>query len=229
MKILSATGCMVFAGIFACQASIITFDFTGSAPGNNSPWDTGTTIDPNVTTSGFELGAGVSGHTGDNRFNASSWSAGSTLDSATAGDDYFGFVLTPISGYALNLDSVKITFTLQISSTGPHDYAFMSSLGGFDSGDELQDGYFLSGAQTNSFTYVFPTSGFDDISGPIEFRIYGYDDGGSSGTMSVNALSLDGMVVAVPESAETGIISATGLLVILGLDIWRRRAVMRHP
>jgi hypothetical protein len=224
VKIFLTAGYLALSAVCLCRASIVTFNFNGSDPGKNSPWNTGTTIDPNVTTTGFTLG-GVSDHAGDNRFNATKWSTGTTLASAITGNDYFGFILTPVDGYVLDLDSAAITFTLEVSGTGPHAYALMSSLDGFGDGEELQNGTFLAGAQTDNFSYTFAASGFDDISSPIEFRIYGYDASSGPGTMSVNAFSLGGTVVPapVPEPAKTGIISAMSLLAILGLDFWRRR------
>lgn len=214
-------------GVCLSQASIISFDFAGSDPGLHSPWNTGTTTDPNLSTTGFTLGPGVVGNTGDDRFNAKSWSEGSSLSLAISGEDYFGFVITPNAGYALNLNSAEVAFKLQVSGTGPHDISLMSSVGGFSSGNELQNWTFTSGAHTSSFSYDFLSSGYDSISSPVEFRIYGFDASGSGGTLSANAFSVGGSVVPVPEPATWGVFSGFALFAILGVHVWRQNPVRR--
>jgi hypothetical protein len=74
-------------------------------------------------------------------------------------------------------------------------------------------------------------SSWNNQSQDVWFRVVALNPSTGSGsrdTFAIDDFSLTySAIAAVPESAETGLISATGLLVILSLDIWRRRAVMR--
>jgi hypothetical protein len=216
---------LMAAGACSGRAGIVTFDFS-TATGQNSTWNTGTTIDPHATTTGFADGSGVNATSGSARFNANYWNTGSTLAGAIGGNDYFGFVVTIDPGYAANLNGATVTFTLQSSWTGtsgngPKNYALLSSIGGFTSGSELKSGTI---AGTQSFNYTFASSGFDDETGNIEFRVYGWNAVNGSGTMSANnTFSLGGTINSVPEFPAGGAIAAAGLLALCGLRVWRQR------
>ena len=223
MKTILAAACTILASVHLGQGSIVMFDFSGTSPGLNAPWNTGTTIDSNASSTGFTLGSGVGGASGNNRFNANGWSTAATLTSAISDDDYFGFTLALSGGSILNLNSAVAAFTLQVSSTGPRRYALMSSINGFSDGAELLSGALEAGAQTVNLMHTFGASGYDGLSTAVEFRIYGLEAGGAGGTMSVNALSLDGSIVPVPEPAAMGGIAGLGLLLIFAFQTWRER------
>jgi hypothetical protein len=227
-------GALILIGaVFSAQSAIITFNFTGTNPGQSGPWNTGTTIDPNAADgTGFALGSGITGNSGNNRFNASSWTSASDLATAQGNNDYFGFTITPSSGYGLNLNGAVASFTLQVSSTGPHIYSLVDIIGG-GSPNDLQDGTFASGAQTTAFSYTFGSTGNNNITSGVEFRIYGYNASSLAGTMSANAFSLTGSVVPtgstpVPEPGEWGLISALGLLGLCGVSTWRTHCAARR-
>jgi hypothetical protein len=216
---------LTMAGACAGQAAIITFDFTGVAPGQHSPWTTTSAIDSNVTlTTGFSTGSGLTGNTGDDRFNARGWTSPgtATLADSISGNDYVYFVITPNNGCAIDLNSATITFTLQTSLTGPNNYTLMDSINGFSDGNQLQNGSGIANT-TTSLSYTYGSTGNDNISGTIEFRIYGYDASGGTGTMSVNALSLGGSITAVPEPAAWGAIFGACSLALCGGRVWRQR------
>jgi len=233
MKPILAAIIVALTGLGACvsEGAVITFNFTGTDPGQSSPWTQTSELDPNATLqTGFSIGPGLLGSTGDDRFNARNWTVGGTLATAIGNGDYFGFVITPNSGHILNLNSATATFTLQVSGSGPTTYALMSSLGGFADGAELQTGTGIANA-TSSLLFTFGATGYDDIVGPVEFRIYGYGGTSLAGTMSANAFSLGGTITPVPEPAEWGLICAMGLLGVCGLHSWRerRRALRQSP
>jgi hypothetical protein len=204
-----------------CQGVLVTFDFSGASYVNSS-WSTGTTTDSHATASAFADGAGITAASGSGRLNASAWTQTGGLGTAEGNNDYFGFTITPNSGYGINLNLAVVTFTLQVSPSGPHSYSLVDKIGSGGLAD-LQDGTFTSGAQTTSFSYTFGSSGNDNITSGVEFQIYGYDATAGAGTMSANAFSLGGTISAVPEPAEWGAISALGLMGICGLREWRQR------
>lgn len=221
MKIILTIICSTFIFVFACHGALVTFDFSG-ASGINSSWSTGTTADPDTIVSAFTDGAGITAVSGNGRLNASAWTQTGGLAVAEANNDYLTFTITPQGGYALNLNSAVVTFTLQVSSTGPHSYSLVDEVG-TSSITDLQDGTFNPGSQTGSLSYTFGSLGNDDITSGIEFRIYGYDSTAGSGTMSINAFSLSGTVSAVPEFSASGAVSGAALLALCGVRFWQQR------
>lgn len=99
--VAAVLGAMLMGTVQHCSAALMTFNFSGTSRGLNSPWNTGTSIDTKATTpsSGFELGSGLAGNTANNWFKARSWSSGNTLASALSGNDCFGFSIMPRAGY----------------------------------------------------------------------------------------------------------------------------------
>ena len=230
MKSIVAVFVMILTGLgtYVSNAALVTFDFAGTSPGLNSPWNTGTVIDPNASTTGFSLGGGINGASANNRFNANSWSTGTTVAGALADEAYFGFVLTVGSGYIANLDGASVDFSLQTSWTGavgngPKNYALFSSIDGFASGSELMND--TVAGTSPILTYTFNATSFDNLTGDIEFRVYGWNAVTGAGTMSANTFAVDGeiLLAPVPEPAEWGLIAAVGLLGICGQHAWRMR------
>jgi hypothetical protein len=221
-KNLSIVFLFLIHGVYSAESAVITFDFS-SATGANPTWNV-YTIDPNATSTGFADGSGITAKSGSGEINATEWNTTSpaSVSSALSGNDYFGFIITPKSGYVADLNGASLTLTLQRSTTGPADYAIFSSVGGFtDSSDALQTG--TVGTTATQITYNFTSSSYDNLTGGVEFRIYG--DGASSGggTMDITTLSLGGIISPVPEPGTWGAISGAGLLGLCGMRAWRQR------
>ncbi|HEY4415601.1 MAG TPA: PEP-CTERM sorting domain-containing protein [Verrucomicrobiae bacterium] len=126
---------------------------------------------------------------------------------------YFTVTLTPATGFSLDLNS--ISFTLGRSSTGIRDYAVRSSLDSFgvnlpasispanaslavDGNNDFQ--IVTDNSTTVSLTGSLVTLGsdFDDITGPVTLRFYGWNAEGSGGTFSIDNVNFVGNLTAVP-------------------------------
>lgn len=180
---------LVFVVVIAETASIVhaqsifSNPITDSNPSASNPYTNGQIVDSNITVSGIGRGSGISANSGSNRYNATSWTLGSSLDA----DDYFSWTLTPNAGF--EIDFLSFEYTGQRSPTGPSSFVYRSSVDGFtsDIGSPTATGttISLSGAE------------FQNISTAIEFRIYGFGGTNAAGTFSINDFAFNGTVSAM--------------------------------
>lgn len=182
------TAAALWVGASSVQAALVTFSFTGAA-GNEAAFapdaqPTGAVV------SDMTRGPGLIANAGAGAFNSRGWTTLSARDS----DDYYAFSITPESGSTLELTS--FSFDALSSSTGPATWALHSSLDGF--GASL--GTFSTGAAGNT---VVLGNAFHYLTTAVEFRIFGFSAGGSTGTGRIDNLSLLGSLerktTAVPE------------------------------
>jgi hypothetical protein len=178
--------------------SIFENPITGTNPNTDNPYTTGQIVDPNITVSGIGRGSGINGTNANDRYNANTWNAAS-LDA----DKYFYFILTPNSGY--EIDFASFVYTGQASGTGPTSFAFRSSVDGFASNIGLPT---VTGA-----TISLTGTEYQNITSPIEFRLYGWGASGSGGTFSVNDFEFNGSVnfVCPPPTTQATTFDATNL------------------
>jgi hypothetical protein len=216
MKKLLLTIAGVCAMAIGAKAQIITFNFTGTNPGQNGPWTTTSFIDSNVTLStGFSLGSGISGNTGNNRFNASFWTTTTLESDAITNGDFLTFTLTAQPGFVMNLNSASISYTLQNSGTGPDFAGVYTSVGGFTAGSAASTPTLNAAGATTPTTFSLAASGFNNLS-TITFRIYGWGASSTAGTLSANAFSITGgSTSAVPEPSTYMMLLGGALMMIL--------------
>lgn len=164
--------------------SIFTNPITASNPSASNPFTTGQTVNSNITVSGVGRGPGITANAGSNRYNAANFTLSATIDL----NDYFTFTITPNSGQ--EVDFVSLVYASQRSASGPSSFAFRSSLDGFTGniGTPVGTGATidLSGAE------------FQNISAPIEFRLYGFGATAGTGTFSIDDFTFNGTVGAPP-------------------------------
>lgn len=172
---------LLIIGNAGIAQSIWTNPITGSNPNSTNPYTAGQIVDANITVSGIGRGSGITGNAGNDRFNATAWST-SGIDL----NDYFTFTLTPATNYKINLSSFE--FTLQRSSTGPVNYALRSSIDNFAS--DISTGAYPMAAALQTVALSGPI--FQNVTGAITFRIYGYTAGSNVGTASVNDFTFNG-------------------------------------
>src|SRR5688500_1736305 len=82
---------LLFLGVSVNAQTIWSNSIDGTNPNTANPFVTGNVTDPDVTVSGIGRGTGINGSNANNRYNASNWSTGTTLDAT----DYFEFTITP--------------------------------------------------------------------------------------------------------------------------------------
>jgi hypothetical protein len=160
-------------------ASIFANTITGTNPGLTSPYTTGQTVNSHITVSGIGRGAGLTGASTNDIYNASAWSTGA-IDLA----DYFEFTLTPNTGYQINLSS--FVYTAQVSSGTP-TINFRSSADGYTAN--------IGSATTTGTTISLSGAAYQNLTGPITFRMYGYGFATAGTTFSVNDFIFNGNVV----------------------------------
>lgn len=165
--------------------SIWTNPINDSSPFNFNPYIIGDVKDANITVTGIGRGSGISGNAGSGRYNAKGWTSAADIDS----DDYFTFTLTPNSGYKINF--VGLDFTLQRSTTGPTSFSVRSSIDNYATTIQY---IASSGTTASSETVLLSGAGFQNVTNPITFRIYGYGATGATGTSSINDFTFNGQV-----------------------------------
>jgi len=199
-KILTIIG-LAAATLAGANAQILTFDFTGTDPGLNTPWTATSSIDTHLTlTSGWTLNAGLVGNTGVNRLNAKTWSTSASYSSA---GPYVEFTIQADAGYQMNLSGGVIGFTLQNSGTGPDFYSVRSSVDSYGADLSASSATLNPAGATTATSLALPSipGTWDGLTSAITFRVYGWGASSSAGTMSINAFSLGSgtSVTAVPE------------------------------
>ncbi|AOS84234.1 hypothetical protein BIU88_08880 [Chlorobaculum limnaeum] len=211
MKAAAATIGILFTAMSwtGALADVISSNpITGTNPGADNPYVTGLSGNANITASGIGRGAGITGNTGADRYNAKNWSL--PFDA----NDYFTFTLDAKDGYEINFTSFE--YHAQRSTTGPTSFAFRSSIDGFATD---------IGTPTAAGTTIdLPGDKFYNLTDPIEFRLYGY--GSEGGTFSVNDYTFNGTVEAVPEPGTLALVGVGSLLMLASRHRTRKSSEM---
>lgn len=229
-KKIPIMGCLILTGVITCQATIIAdWTFETSQPTTAGPFSP-------ETGSGSALGyhdgsatySSPAGNGSFHSFSSTGWSVG----------DYWQFQVNTI-GY----NDITLSWDQTSSSTGPEDFILEYSINGTVFTPYGSPYTVLENASpnptwnTNTFSnhYTFSTDLSSiislDNSSTVYFRLVDTNTTSENGgtVSSVGADRVDNFIVSgdadapVPELAETGTISGVGLLILLGLDSWRRR------
>jgi hypothetical protein len=165
--------------------SIFSNPITDINPNTSNPYKAGQIVDPNISASGISRGQGILGKNAKNRYDATGWN---TVDLEPT--DYFEFTITPNSGKKIDFKS--FVYKGQVSINGPKYFAFRSSVDGFRSNIGI-----VSAAGR---TVLLSSSVFQNITGAISFRIYGWAAKTGTGTFSINSFAFNGIIsCAIPE------------------------------
>lgn len=165
----------------------------GINPNTSNPYTTGDIIytNANITVSGIGMGTGTNGATTNNRYNASGWNS-SSLNT----NDYYNFTITPNAGYHINYNN--FIYAGQTSPTGPINFAFRSNIAGDNFATDI-------GTPTAAgATIALNTSTYSNITGAIEFRLYGWNASSAVGTFSVNDFTFGGAILGTSVPSLNG-------------------------
>jgi hypothetical protein len=174
----------LFVVNFGFGQPIFNNTITGTNPGLTNPYTVGQSVNANVTVSGIGRGSGINGDTGNNRYNATSWSTNPTIDF----NDYFEFTITPNPGY--EIDFGTFFYTNQASPSGPTQVAFRSNVDGYASN--------IGAPIIGSASIVLTAPAYQNITSPITFRFYGWGASAGTGTFSIDEFTFSGVVSALP-------------------------------
>jgi len=180
IRTLSILFSTAFFTTVSAQTILIESDFTGTAPGIHTPWTATSTLDPNITFTGWEFGAGIAGvDAGINDALGCTVSSApgteTTLADAIAASAYFTCTIDPAK--PVDLNGSKITF--QITRHEWHaarKYAICTSVDGFTEEGVLFETQRLESGDMSAqnFSAFLPSSGYDNLQDPLEIRIYAY-------------------------------------------------------
>ncbi|SHM18479.1 T9SS type A sorting domain-containing protein [Hymenobacter psychrotolerans] len=175
-------------GLFssAAQAQLATYSFLNAA-GDEATFP----VDAQPINASFSVmsrGAGVTPSAGGGAFAATGWSEGA-LDAT----DYFSFSVQPATGFQLRLDSLLLDE--RRSGTGIRDWAVRSSLDNFAS--NIITVNVPDDALTRTNKKVALPAGFNNLTTPVEFRIYGYTAEAAAGSWRIDNVRTYGLVTPV--------------------------------
>ena len=161
--------CFAYSSITFGQ-NLVTYDFT-SQPGDQASTNPSSTA-ANMFASAITRGTGVTASAASNTMSSNNWTTG-TIDL----NDYYELTLTPLGGYALDLDNLN--FRERRSNTGIRNFEVRTSLDGYSAS------YFSTAVPDDNLernqTFTFPAA-FSSITSAITIRIYGYNAEAATGT-----------------------------------------------
>lgn len=158
---------------------VIDCNFAGIDPALNTPWTQTSFLAAGLSYSGWTHGPGATAAAGVNDALGFSVNAGATISdlaAALAGQHYLSFTLTPTGTLDLGGRRAQVT-TRRIDWHAPRTYALFSSVDGFALGQELFRTPTAAHGDTDDLdgSFIFPLTGYDGLTGPVEFRLYAFD------------------------------------------------------
>ena len=192
----------------SCWAELILYSTTG-APGDQS-FTAPSTSAANGSAGNLVRGSGLTANSGSGSINSRDWTQSATPDSA----DYYGFSFTANAGFRATYTTLSFAETR--SSTGIRAFEVRSSLDGF--GTFASQGVFINPDDVLTRQRSVSLSGLTNLTGTVDFRIYGYSAEGTVGTwrlqnnLANNGIVLDGTITAVPEPTSLTLLSVAGFV-----------------
>lgn len=158
---------------------IVVPDLSGASPGNNTPWLPTRVLHSGLSYSGLIRGSGMGGASSNNGFEVqhAAPGEGADLDHVLANNQYIGFTLTPEEGMALYINGATFRFLVsRENNSAASSFTLFSSVDGFTAGTEIGTADHSAPATDSvMLTYTFSGARFDDVTEPLELRIYPHD------------------------------------------------------
>jgi len=181
---------------------LVETDFRGTNPAQNLPWMPTYVLADDLAYSGWNRGTGVFSEDGDNSFvwslNMPADEAYATLALAVAEDEYLAMSVQPYPGFLLNLRNAEIRFTIRrIDWHAPRRYAVFTSIEGFADGSQVFTSHHTHDVGTDlEFVFSLPdTTAYNTVSGPVEFRLYGFRGQYGGHKTSLTDFKLNGQMI----------------------------------
>jgi hypothetical protein len=182
--------------------TLVETDFRGTNPAQNLPWMPTYVLADDLAYSGWNRGTGVFSEDGDNSFvwslNMPADEAYATLALAVAEDEYLAMSVQPYPGFLLNLRNAEIRFTIRrVDWHAPRRYAVFTSIEGFADGSQVFTSHHTYDVGTHlEFVFSLPdTTAYNTVSGPVEFRLYGFRGQYGGHKTSLTDFKLNGQMI----------------------------------
>ena len=157
-------------------------------PSSYNPFNSNQYTDAHLYATGIGRGSGITPVIGSDRYNAANFS--STVRDTS---DYFRFIMIPDSLYQINFSSFEYVGVNSV--LGPTVFSLRSSLNGFSTS--------IGTANATGTSISLTAINFQNIRGPIEFRLYAWGATNSSGTFGLDNFRFNGEVILAPELTST--------------------------
>jgi len=202
---------------------LVAWEITGANAALTNPQPAGS-LAAHVAGGSLTLGSGVSASNTTDFFSANGFNT-TSLAAAISGGDYLSFTITPAAGYALNISSVSFNSGVSSAVTN-FNVALLSSATDFSSAGVLHSYSFATTTPPTQSITLSGTAALQNVTGALEFRLYGWRDSAGTSTFRLRTLSgsdlaVTGSVTAIPEPGTYTVI--LGAMALAGAAIWRRR------
>jgi hypothetical protein len=205
---------------------LATWEMTGANAGVTNPMPAGS-LAAHVAGGSLTIGSGVTASSTSDFFSANGFNT-TSLSAAISGGDYLSFTITPAAGYALNISSLSFNSGVSSAVTS-FNASLLSSITGFNPAGSLHSYSFATTTPPTQSITLSLTAALQNVSGALEFRLYGWRDSAGTSTFRLRSLSgndlvVAGSVTAIPEPGTYAVL--LGAVILAGALMRRRRRTM---